>query len=195
VTGECKQDGCTKHKGRAFGYCNAHYSRLSKGRDMTAPIRDVHATDEARFWSKVDKSGECWTWTGAVTMGYGVFRIGEGNRVAHRVSYEWKNGAIPEGAEVDHMCFTRGCVNPDHLRLLSHSLNGQNRASANSNSKSGVRGVYWNEPGGVWIAKAMLNREAHTIGRFTDLAEAEKAVSEWRREHMPYSINDQRKSA
>lgn len=180
-------------KGRAFGYCNAHYSRLAKGRDMTAPIRDVHATDEARFWSKVDKAGECWQWTGAVVIGYGVFRINNANQVAHRVSYAWSNGAIPEGAEVDHMCFNRGCVNPAHLRLLSHSLNGQNRASANSNSKSGVRGVYM--VNGKWLARAMLNRVTHRIGVFDEIEDAEKAATEWRREHMPYSINDQRKSA
>jgi len=182
-------------KGRAKGYCNAHYSRMSKGRDMTSPIRDVGATDQARFWSKVDKSGECWNWTGAIQFGYGVFRINGSTRLAHRVSIAWKDGAVPEGAEVDHMCFNRRCVNPEHLRLLSHSLNGQNRATANSNSKSGVRGVYWLEPAGIWMAKAMLNRVAHTIGRFSTLEEAEAAAIEWRREHMPASIHDQRKSA
>lgn len=37
-----------------------------------------------RFWSHVDKSGDCWLWTGGKTQyGYGQFGI-----VAHRVAYE-----------------------------------------------------------------------------------------------------------
>lgn len=161
---------------------------------MDPPIRDVRATRTERFWSKVDKGGECWLWTGATVNGYGVFHNVGGKRIAHRIAYELANGAIPPGLEVDHTCFNHGCVNPDHLRLLSHSLNGQNRASANSNSKSGVRGVYWCNTYNVWIAKAMLNRKVYGVGRFTSIEEAEQAITEWRREHMPASVNDQRKA-
>lgn len=191
---ECKQDGCAQPKGRALGYCNAHYLRQMRGRDMTKPVRDANASDSDRFWAKVDKSSDCWMWTAAtIEGGYGVFRINGGNVVAHRVSYMWSNGPIPRGYEVDHMCFNRSCVNPSHLRLLSHSLNGQNRVGANANSRSGVRGVYRAQ--GQWIARGMIDRIAYEVGRFADLAEAEKAVSEWRREHMPASIQDQRRVA
>jgi hypothetical protein len=193
MEGTCKHPGCGRPKGRAFGYCNAHYSRRARGKDMDAPIRDVRAPDDERFWAKVDKSGDCWEWTGATHNGYGLFRLNGGSRLAHRVSYEWSREAIRPGEEVDHMCFTRGCVRPDHLRLASHALNGQNRESANSNSKSGIRGVYWCNTYGHWIAKAMLNRIPHHIGIFSELDEAANAVTAWRREHMPYSINDQGK--
>ena len=162
---------------------------------MDPPIRNVRASDSERFWAKVDKSGDCWDWTGAAVNGYGVFRINGATRVAHRVSYGWRNGTIPVGAEVDHMCFNRGCVNPDHLRLLSHSLNGQNRAAANSNSKSGIRGVYWLKERNGWMARAQLNRVYYAIGLFPTIEEAEQAACEWRRTHMPASINDQRKTA
>lgn len=190
----CKIAGCMQTKGRAHGICNAHYLRQTRGQDMTKPVRNWKATDEERFWEKVDKSGECWLWTGAVTGGgYGVFRIRGGNSVAHRVSYAWENGPIPEGFGVDHMCFARSCVNPSHLRLLSHIENGQNRSSANSNSKSGVRGVYWAQ--GQWLARGVINRVTYEVGRFDDLAEAARAITEWRRQHMPASIQDQRRSA
>jgi hypothetical protein len=191
----CKHPGCQRPKGKALGYCNAHYARQAKGKDMDAPIRNKWATDSERFWEKVDKSGSCWLWTGAKLTGYGSFRLNGGAWLAHRVSYTWRHGDIPEGAEVDHMCHNKACVNPDHLRLASHSANGQNRAASNSNSKSGVRGVYWCNTFGHWIAKAMLNRRPHHIGIFSDLESAAQAVTEWRREHMPYSINDQRKEA
>lgn len=182
-------------KGKALGYCNAHYTRQLRGKDMDAPVRNARASDSERFWSKVDKSGACWQWTGASTRGYGAFRLRGGARLAHRVSYTWARGPIPDGMEVDHTCFNRGCVNPDHLRLLSHSMNGQNRASANSNSKSGVRGVYWLEERKGWMARAMLNRAHVEIGIFPTVEEADRAATEWRRVHMPASIHDQRRSA
>lgn len=191
----CKHPGCEMPKGKALGYCNAHYIRQSRGRDMDRPVRNQRATDAERFWVKVDKSGDCWQWTGATTNGYGVFRLNGAARLAHRVAYAWANGPVPNGSEVDHMCFNRGCVRPSHLRLLSHSLNGQNRASANKNSKSGIRGVYWLEERKGWMARAMLNRTPVEIGLFQTIDEAARAATEWRRIHMPASIRDQRKTA
>jgi hypothetical protein len=195
VDAECKHPGCERPKGKALGYCNAHYARQAKGRNMDAPIRNKWATDEERFWAKVDKSGSCWLWTSATLNGYGLFRIHGRSQIAHRVSYAWAKGEIPAREQLDHMCHNRGCVNPDHVRFADHALNGQNRAAANSNSKSGIRGVYWCNTFGHWIAKAMLNRKPHHIGIFSDLDQAAQAVTEWRRENMPYSINDQRKEA
>src|SRR4051794_13702756 len=43
-----------------------------------------------RFWGSVDKSGDCWIWTGARRRGYGVFRLSNPRRMvdAHRFSLE-----------------------------------------------------------------------------------------------------------
>lgn len=79
------------------------------------------AQAELRFWSKVDKSGDCWLWTGRTKPdGYGVFKnkSPDGRWVhvyAHRFSYEAVCGPIPEGLTIDHLCRVRNCVNPDHL--------------------------------------------------------------------------------
>ncbi|WP_182252815.1 HNH endonuclease signature motif containing protein [Microbacterium esteraromaticum] len=191
----CKYPGCDMPKGKALGWCNAHYTRNAKGRDMAPPVRKHNATDEERFWSKVDKAGTCWIWTAALqnTGGYGVFRINSRNMVAHRVSYMWAHGPIPKGYEVDHTCFNRSCVKPDHLRLLTHQENGQNRAGANINSRSGVRGVYWSQ--NQWIARACIGPVTHEVGRFDNLADAEKAMIAWRHQHMPVSLRDRRKAA
>lgn len=162
---------------------------------MDTPIRNVHATDTERFWSKVNKSSNCWTWAAATYNGYGIFRLDKAARLAHRISYYWAHGPIPEVAEVDHMCFTRNCVRPDHLRLLDHQQNGQNRASANSNSRSGIRGVYWNEGRKGWMCAAYLREEIFRFGPFATAEEAEMVIVAWRRDHMPVSINDQRMEA
>ena len=193
--GLCKHPGCDIPKGRARGWCNAHYLRATRGYDMDKPVRKHGATDEERFWAKVDKSGECWAWTGARLneKGYGVFRLAGRNVVAHRVSYMWARGEIPARYEVDHTCFNRSCVNPDHLRILTHQENGQNRSGANANSKSGVRGVYL--ANGQWLARVCVGPVTIEVGRFKDVREAERAITEWRREHMPASLRDQRKAA
>ena len=187
---ECKHPNCSRPIGKALGYCNAHYNRQRKGKPMDPPIRNHWASDQERFWAKVNKTDTCWIWTGAKYNGYGVFRSDGASRLAHRMAYKWANGEIPEGEQLDHMCHNRSCVNPSHIRFANHALNQQNRAAANRNSKSGIRGVYWVEARNGWMASIMLNRKMYRRGPFDDIAEAERAAIDLRREHMPYSLMD-----
>lgn len=82
-------------------------------------IRKTKSLEE-RFWAKVQKTEGCWYWTGAkLRSGYGVIGLGrrqKGNtKLAHRLSYEWTHGPLPEAAQVCHHCDTPCCVRPDHL--------------------------------------------------------------------------------
>jgi hypothetical protein len=84
-------------------------------------------TPQLRFWRKVDTSGDCWIWTATlIPRGYGRFWL-DGQKLAHRVAYEWLVGPIPEGLEIDHLCRNRRCVNPDHLQPVTGREN-QRRA-------------------------------------------------------------------
>jgi hypothetical protein len=78
-----------------------------------------------RFWAKVDKTGDCWTWCGALDKhGYGA--AWDGSRVlgAHRLSYELTHGSIGSSRVlVMHRCDNPPCVNPAHLMLGSHKDN------------------------------------------------------------------------
>lgn len=76
----------------------------------------MRLTVEDRFWSYVDKTGDCWLWTGFVMPdGYGIIRVAGCNWRVHRLSYEWMYGPIPEGLFVCHHCDVPLCVNPLHL--------------------------------------------------------------------------------
>lgn len=84
----------------------------------------MRPTVEERFWAKVDKSGECWLWTGVTNAGgYGRFTIGYSNIMAHRWSYENAVGPIPEGLQIDHLCSVKRCVNPEHLEAVTGRVN------------------------------------------------------------------------
>lgn len=78
-----------------------------------------------RFWEKVDKSNDCWLWTARRNRsGYGEVGVpGDRTRLAHRVAWSLLRGEIPPGLAVLHACDTPACVNPDHLRLGTHSDN------------------------------------------------------------------------
>ena len=74
---------------------------------------------EIRFHSKYvkDESTGCWNWTGALTYGYGSFKLTAVTIRAHRYSYEIHTGLIPRGMVIRHSCDNRKCVNPAHLEL------------------------------------------------------------------------------
>lgn len=77
-----------------------------------------------RFWSKVNKTETCWLWTAArMPIGYGRIGVGMENRLAHVVSLELAGIEIPPGMVVDHICRTRHCVRPDHMRVVTRSWN------------------------------------------------------------------------
>lgn len=127
-----------------------------------------------RLWSKVDKTDGCWNWTGATSDGYGRIGIGKKSALAHRVAFELVVGPVPDGKVLDHLCFNRACIRPDHLRITDTAGNGQNRAGAPRNSSTGVRGVTRSRWG--YQAQVKTAGRNHYLGTFTTLEAAEVAV-------------------
>src|SRR5215831_16040396 len=42
---------------------------------------------------------------------------------ASRLVYQMWHGDIPKGTDIDHVCYNRRCLEPTHLRALSHREN------------------------------------------------------------------------
>lgn len=78
-------------------------------------------TREEAFWRYIDKSGDCWLWTGSYARGGGrmsTTRDGKSYTVsARRFSYELHRGTIPDRATIELSCANPLCCNPDHLYL------------------------------------------------------------------------------
>lgn len=188
----CTFKGCEREH-RARGWCSTHYKQVvTNGGTPKTPVVKRPGI-YGGFWGKVQKStgDKCWAWIGATRNGYGVINREGFVKYAHRISYEVHKGELPEAMKVDHICWNRACVNPDHLRISTTSQNGQNREGLNANNKSGYRGVFWEKRYKLWCARAKVNNRATHIGYFKEKADAIEAARKWRKENMPYSILDQ----
>ena len=110
--------------------------RCSECGKFLSPTAHRCMSDEERFWSKVDKSGECWVWTAALfEKGYGAFWLNGRQIRAHRFSFELAGGKRGPDQVIDHRCHTKACVRPDHLRAVSHRENSMDFGVSATNAR------------------------------------------------------------
>lgn len=113
-----------------------------------------------RFWAKVvtqpnedPRLNDCWLWDAAVDGdGYGRFgvRTGPGEWLsarAHRVAYATVKGwdvfgLELNGEDIHHLCHTRLCVRPDHLRRQPHAAHGFHHGKHRNNHDLCTRSRY-----------------------------------------------------
>ena len=173
----CTFPGCDKSY-YAKGLCSGHHMQQRKGKELK-PLQPSSRglTPEQRFWAKVHKSSDCWVWTKGISPdGYGKFWFNGRSVRAHRFSWELVNGQIPEGMVIDHRCHNLRCVNPAHLRVVSNAQNSQHRVGAMRNSKSGVRGVFWDKQAGSWRVYSTLKGRTYFGGYHSTLEGADSAA-------------------
>jgi hypothetical protein len=92
-------------------------------RGIVLPLTDVELS---RFWSKVEKTKDCWNWIASKTdFGYGQLTLRMRVCRAHGVAYMIFHGYIPKNRVVHHACENPACVNPDHLEIVTHKKNIQ----------------------------------------------------------------------
>jgi len=141
-----------------------------------------------RFWPRVNKNGpvirpelgQCWEFKGAEYGGWGhkQFYDGTRNTGAHRVSWVFAHGPIPDGLLVCHKCDNPPCVNPAHLFL---GTVGDNTRDARD--KGRLKGNQW------------ARGETHPHAKLTEasvrsIRESSKTAEELAREFgvAPHSI-------
>lgn len=116
----CIADECSTPT-RFAELCRVHGERMRLyGRLDKLPEPSV----AERFWEKVHKTETCWLWIGAISStGYGTISIDGRRQGAHRLSLALAGVEIPDGYDVDHLCRTPPCVNPNHLEPVTHAEN------------------------------------------------------------------------
>ena len=177
----CKIDGCDNTTKGSRGFCGKHYQRFQKYGDPHGGIAKYADWREA-LEKRVRREGDCVVWTGHKnSKGYGRVQVG-GNRlrVVHHLAWEQVHGPVPEGMEIDHVCFNRACVNVDHLRVVTRSENTRHRQGAQPNSKSGVRNVH--ARGDRWMVRLKVAGKHMYFGSYDTIEEAEQVAIRARRE-------------
>ena len=109
----------------------------------------VRGSLEDRFWSKVDRFGDCWVWLASLdSRGYGNFGMpkndGTGRFLmqrAHRVAWFLTHGlALTKKQYLCHLCDNPKCVNPSHLFVGDAKANMADCVAKNRlNDRSGQK--------------------------------------------------------
>lgn len=89
--------------------------------------------------------------------------------------------------EVDHINRDRLDNRRSNLRVVSRRENAQNLTQRRG-TKSGHRGVYWDDKRQRWWAQAEVDGRRHWGGYFTDLDEAAEAAVRLRQRVMTHSV-------
>ncbi|MEA3321185.1 MAG: hypothetical protein U9Q88_14345 [Bacillota bacterium] len=153
------------------------------GEDIVAIIlRDKYGKEKAR--TLIDKEdlarviGNGYTWSYFKGNGepYAVTGTAEGRIYLHRFIMN-----TPKGMVTDHINHDTLDNRKSNLNNATISENQQNRKGARKGSKSGFRGVSWDETNQDWI----VNVKGIYFGRFKDIEEAKKLATEKIEETMP----------
>lgn len=173
---DCSIEDCTK-QAIARGWCATHYWRWQRHGDPLGG-NERFATPEEAFLARTEPLvwSSCIVWTGATNRhGYGQLQVNGRMVYAHRYSWERTNGTIPDDRILDHACWERSCVNPEHLRLATISQNSAYLSGARKGRKHDLpRGV--TRRGRGYEAAVQSGGIRHYLGTFSTPEEASAAA-------------------
>lgn len=133
-----------------YGFCHCGCGEKTKLASRTAPVWGwvkgkplryirFHHTRKPADRHRVDEKTGCWLWEGATNPdGYGMVWSSERSKAigAHRAYYMRYIGPIPNDYQLDHLCRTPLCVNPDHLEPVTQAENVRRGATPKLSEKA-----------------------------------------------------------
>lgn len=98
---------------------------------------------------------------------------------SHRLAFLYVNGYFPpQHLCVDHVNGVRTDNRWENLRIVTWSLNQQNRHHVRKNSKSKLIGAFWCKGSGKWRSCLTINGSRVELGRFDTAEQAHAAYVE-----------------
>ena len=120
----CIVNDCEKPR-HSKGYCSTHAARVRRNGDPELLIRLRGASLEDRLWHRTVVVGDCWVYDapgGPVKRDgsrYASIKVDGAMTGVHLAAYREFVGPVPEGAQIHHICETKPCWRPDHLKALT----------------------------------------------------------------------------
>lgn len=109
--------------------------------------------------------------------GYSHIEIDGRNFLTHRIIFLWHTGLAPK--IVDHEDNNPSNNKIENLRGVTHSQNQFNR-KINCNSKTGVKGVDWDNKNKKFRARIQVCKRSIFVGQYDNLQDAKTAIEKAR---------------
>ncbi len=126
-------------------------------------------------WIQEPETGcHIWRWA-KKDSGHGTMTLaGNKHILMHRVAWETRNGLIPEGGQINHLCHNTSCINPDHLYLGDQFDNMRDTVEAGNHAMQklnradvcAIRDEY--EPGKITYKK-LAGKYGVTVGAICNI--------------------------
>lgn len=139
--------------------------------------------DGELYWKKTKRSHLIGKIAGGIdsTTQYFNVKIGNKKYKNHRLIFLMHHGYLPK--VIDHIDRnpSNNCI--ENLRESTVSQNLHNR-TAQKNSKSGIKGVYWLANRKKWVARCKIGKTISKCSYFDTMEQAKEAIEKFRHEHL-----------
>lgn len=116
-----------------------------------------------RIQSRVEVAENgCWNWTGYINANGYPGRIwfrGGREIVTHVALYAFRGIEVETGMHADHLCRNKGCVNPDHLEVVTPQVNYDRRIHSKALRTHCNHGHEFTEENTLWHTSGVNGKE------------------------------------